>query len=65
MNLHHLLTPFRRINSKWIKELNIRLKNIKIIEENIGNKISDISLSNIFSDISTWARETKKKKKKR
>ena len=61
MKPNHLLTPHRRINSKWIKDLNIRLETIKILEENIGNKISDIVHSNIFSDISPQARETKEK----
>ena len=59
MKLHHLLTRYTRINSKWIKELNTRLEIIKILEENIGSKISAISHSNIFSDVSLQARETK------
>ena len=59
MTLDHLLTPHTRINSKLIKDLDVRLKTLKIIEENTGSKISDISHSNIFSDISPWARETK------
>ena len=46
---------------KLIKNLNIRLKTIKILEENIGRKISDIAHSNILSDISPQARETKNK----
>ena len=52
MKLDYILTPYTRINSKWIKKLNVKLKTIKILEENIGSKILDISHSNIFSDIS-------------
>ena len=53
--------PYTRINSKWIKDLNISLEVIKLLEENIGSKISYISHGNIFfSDISPKERETKK-----
>ena len=62
--LDHLLTPYTRINSKWIKDLNIRLEVIKILEENISSKISGISHSSIFSSISPWAGEIKEKIKK-
>ena len=55
----HLLTPHIRINSKQIKDLNIRHKTIKIIEGN--SKILDIACSNILSDISPQARDTKEK----
>ena len=61
MKLNYLLTPHTRINSKWIKDLNVSPETIKISEENIGSKISDIAHSNVFSDISPQARETKEK----
>ena len=60
MKLDHLLIPHTRINSKWIKDLNIRPKTIKTLQENIGSKISDTDQSNILSDISPQARETNK-----
>ena len=55
------MTPHTRINSKWIKDFNIWLETIKTLQENIGSKISDISHSNIFSDISPQTRETTEK----
>ena len=61
MKLEHLLTPHTIINSKWIKDLNVRPKTIQIIEENIGSKISDIAHSNILLDISPQAKERKEK----
>ena len=61
MKLYHLLTQHTRINSKWIEDLNVRPKTIKIIEENIGSKISDITRSIILLDISPQAKETKGK----
>ena len=59
IKLHHLLTLYRRIH--WIKDLNIRLRTIKVLEENTGNKISDIFHRNTFSDILPQAREAKEK----
>ena len=65
VKLDHRLTPYTRINSKWIKDLNISCDTIKVLEENIGSKISDIPCTNIFADISARAREIKEKKKQR
>ena len=61
IKLDHLLKPHTRINSKWIKDLNVRPETIKILEENISSKILDIAHSNFLLDISPQARETKEK----
>ena len=61
MKLEHQLTLYTRLNLKWIKDLNIYHETIKVLEENIGRKISDILCSNIFADISPRTREIKEK----
>ena len=61
MKLDHQLTPYTKINSRWIKYLNISHDTIKVLEENIGKKISDILHSNIFTDLSPRARYIKER----
>ena len=61
MRLDHSLTPYTKINSKWMKDLNVRQESIKILEKNTGNTLFELGYSNFLQDTSTKAKETKAK----
>ena len=61
MKLDYQLTPYTKMNSRWINDLNISHDTIKVLEKNIDRKISDIPCKNILTDMSPKARDIKER----
>ena len=61
MKLEHFLTPYTKINSKWIKDLYVRPETIKLLEENTGRTLKDINQSKILYDPPPRGKEIKTK----
>ena len=59
MKLDHYLTPYTQINSKWIKNLNITKEVVKVLKENMGNKVLDSGLGNDFLSLTPKAKINK------
>ena len=59
MKVDHFFTPSAKINSKWMKDLNVRRETIKILEETTGSNLFDIDCINFLLDMSLEAKETK------
>ena len=61
MKLEHFPAPYTKINSKWIKDLNVKPETIKLLEENVGSTLFDIHQSKILYDPSPRVIEVKTK----
>ena len=61
MKLEHSLTPYTKINTKWIKDLNVRPDTTKLLEENLGRTLYDINHSKILFDPPPREKEIKTK----
>ena len=65
MKLEHFLMPYTKINTKWIKDLNVRPETMKLLKENIGRTLNDINQSKILYDPPPIVTEIKTKVNKR
>ena len=61
MKLEHFLTPYTKINSTWIKDLNVGAETIKLLEESIGRTLNDINQSRFLYDPPSRVMEMKTK----
>ena len=61
MNLDHFLPPYTKINSKWIRDLNVKQEAMKILKEKAGKNLFDLGRSNFLLNTFLEARETKAK----
>lgn len=61
MKLDHFFTTYTKVNSEWIKDLNVRYENIKLLKENTGSKFLNICFGDDFLDLTPRARTTKSK----
>ena len=64
MKLKHQLTSDTKINSRWIKDLNISHDTIKVLQENLSRKFSDIPCNNIFTNLSPRGRDIQERRNK-
>ena len=60
IKLDPYLTPYTKINSKWIKNLNVRTTTIKLLDKNIGQMLHNICFGNDFLDMTPMAKQQKK-----
>lgn len=61
MKLDYCVTPYININSKWIKDSNVRLETIKLLAKNMGGKLPDIGLDDDFLNLTPKVKATKEK----